>query len=315
MTPPGAVERCLETLARNSKSFHFASLMLPRACRAEAAVLYAWCRAADDAIDLAPPAECPEHLARLERDLESVYAGLPQSDLVLAAFQQVVRAREIPREYPAELLAGLAMDIHTDRYATLNDLLQYGFRVAGTVGLMMCHVMGVSTPAALRNAAHLGIAMQLTNICRDVREDWDRCRLYLPLDMLASAGAPGLDRHLGGALPDAGRGAVADVVRQLLDEAERYYRSADRGIPALPPRCALGVRTARLVYAAIGHRLAARRYDALSGRAVVPLTHKIGLLGLAATATLVEAVPRLGSGFRVAAINTVVRYPDDVLPV
>jgi phytoene synthase len=315
MTPPGAVERCLETLAHHAKSFHFASLVLPRGCRAEAAVLYAWCRAADDAIDLAPRDACRENLTRLERELDAIYAGLPQTDLVLAAFQEVVRARAIPREYPAELLAGLAMDIEKDRYATLDELLQYCFRVAGTVGLMMSHVLGVSDLSALRRAAHLGIALQFTNICRDVREDWERGRLYLPADMLARAGAPGLDAHLHGDLPATARGAVATVVRWLLREADAYYRSGDGGIAALSPRCALSVRTARLVYAAIGDCIAATGYDALSGRAVVPLERKLALLAKAAVMTAVETLPRARDGFHAAFINTVLRYPHDIVPL
>jgi phytoene synthase len=315
MTPPGAVERCLETLAHHAKSFHFASHVLPAGCRAEAAVLYAWCRAADDAIDLAPRDSCRENLARLERELDAIYAGLPQTDLVLAAFQEVVRTRAIPREYPAELLAGLAMDIEKDRYATLDELLQYCFRVAGTVGLMMSHVLGVSDPAALRQAAHLGIALQFTNICRDVREDWERGRLYLPLDMLARAGAPGLDAHLGGELPATARAAVATVVRRLLKQADAYYRSGDGGIPALSTRCALSVRTARLVYAAIGDCIAARGYDALSGRAVVPLARKLRLLAKAAVMTANERLPHAHDVFHVAQINTVLRYPNDIVPL
>jgi len=124
MAQPGAIQRCLELLARNAKSFHFASHALPRACRAEAAVLYAWCRVADDAIDLAPADARRENLRRLERELDDLYAGRPQSDLVLAAFQEVVHARAVPRSYPAELLAGFAMDLEKDRYATLDELLQ-----------------------------------------------------------------------------------------------------------------------------------------------------------------------------------------------
>ena len=315
MTPPGAVERCLETLARHAKSFHFASHVLPAACRAEAAVLYAWCRAADDAIDLAPRDAPRENLARLERELDGVYAGLPQTDLVLAAFQEVVRSRAVPPEYPTELLAGLAMDIEKDRYATLDELLQYCFRVAGTVGLMMSHVLGVSDPAALRQAAHLGIALQLTNICRDVREDWDRGRLYLPLDMLSRAGAPDLDVHLHGELPAMAHAAVATVVRRLLNQADLYYRSGDHGIAALSPRCALSVRTARLVYAAIGDCIAARGYDALSGRAVVPLALKLRLLAKGAVVTAAEKLPLSPEGFRAAPINTVLRYPHDIVPL
>jgi phytoene synthase len=312
---PGAIERCLETLAHHAKSFNFASRVLPRACRDEASVIYAWCRAADDAIDLAPRGSCGENLALLEKDLDAVYAGLPQTDLVLAAFQEVVKARQVPRDYPAELLAGLAMDVEKDRYATLDELLQYCFRVAGTVGLMMCHVLGVSDPRSLRHAAHLGIAMQLTNICRDVLEDWERGRLYLPLDLLDEAGAPGLEAHLGGTFPATARGPAAKVVHRLLAEADAYYRSGDCGLAALSPRCALGVRTARLVYAAIGGRIAARGYDVLSGRAVVPMIRKLGLLVKAVVVTCFERLVRVRGRFQAAPTDLVLRYPHDIVPL
>jgi phytoene synthase len=314
-TTDPAIEKCLATLAQHAKSFHFASHVLPARCRADAAVLYAWCRFADDAIDLAPQAEQHDNLARLNRELESVYAGEPQTDLVLAAFQQIVRVHRLPREYPAELLAGMAMDLDKDRYASLDELLLYAFRVAGTVGLMMAHVLGVSDPAALRHACHLGMAMQMTNICRDVVEDWDRGRLYLPLDWLAEAGAPGLDGHLGGAFPAAARRPAIKVVKRLLAQAEIYYQSGDRGLAALSPRCALGVRTARLLYAEIGTQLALRGYDPFLGRAVVPLSRKLGLLAHAVALALREQVSQPGGEFHVAAIDTVWRYPDDILPL
>jgi 15-cis-phytoene synthase len=310
-----AVKQCLATLAHHARSFHFASHALPPECRAEAAVLYAWCRAADDAIDLAPPGERPANLSRLVRELDSLYDGQPQSDLVLAAFGEVARARGLPREYPAELLAGLAMDLEKDRYANLDELLLYAFRVAGTVGLMMAHVLGASEPRALRNAAHLGIAMQLTNICRDVREDWERGRLYLPLDLLAQAGAPDLADQLGGALPVAARRALGKVIRRLLDEADRFYRSGDAGIAALSTRSGLAVRTARLVYAAIGERIAACGYDAWAGRAVVPLSRKLELLAKAVMITSEQQLLRPRGPFRPARIDHVLRYPHDIIPL
>jgi 15-cis-phytoene synthase len=314
-TADRAVEQCLATLAHHAKSFHFASHVLPARCRADAAVLYAWCRFADDAIDLAPPAEQHANLARLERELDSVYAGEPQTDLVLAAFQTIVNVHRLPREYPAELLAGMAMDLNKDRYASFDELLHYAFRVAGTVGLMMAHVLGISDPTALRHATHLGMAMQLTNICRDVAEDWERRRLYLPLDWLAQAGAPGLDRHLGRELPATARRPVIKVVKRLLAQADAFYQSGDQGLAALSPRCALGVRTARLVYAEIGTQLALRGYDPLSGRAVVPLPRKLSLLAQAVAQTLRERASRPDAPFHVAAIDTVWRYPDDIVPL
>ncbi|HEU5057056.1 MAG TPA: phytoene/squalene synthase family protein [Kofleriaceae bacterium] len=276
-----AVAEARRVLAAKSKSFALAGRMLGGEVRDRAAVVYAFCRRADDAIDLAPAGRHAEAIERLRGELEAVYAGRPTGDAVLDAFGEVARACRIPREYPAELIAGLAMDAAGTRYGSLAELGQYCYRVAGTVGLMMCHVLGLRHDRALPRAVHLGVAMQLTNICRDVGEDWELGRLYLPADMLAQEGAPELASALGGPFPAAARRPVARVVRRLLAEAERFYASADRGIFDLPPRAAFAVRIARLVYAAIGTELAGRGHDPLAGRAVVPAGKKLALVALA----------------------------------
>ena len=310
-----AGEICAATLAQHSKSFALAGKLLPRQARRDAAVLYTYCRLADDAIDLAEPAAQPRALAELRRELESVYRGEPQRDVRLRAFQELVTRCRLPREYPEELLAGFGMDSSGARYQTLAELLLYCYRVAGVVGLMMCHVLGVSDARALKNAAHLGIAMQLTNICRDVAEDWQLGRLYLPLASLRGCGSGALNGLCVGALPEAARPSVAIVTRQLLGEAERFYRSGDAGIIALPWRAAFSVRAARLIYAAIGSRIVQRNFDALSTRAVVPKTQKLFLVLKAALLTLCELPSRwLGSRGH-GELNAVSRYPDDILPI
>src|SRR5690606_7354832 len=135
---------CREVLASNSRSFDLASRLLPADCRDDAAAVYAWCRRVDDAIDLVPASEQPSALERMRQELDAVYAHAPQTDPVLQAFQQVVQARSIPQQYPSELLLGMEMDVRGQRYETLDDLLCYCYRVAGVVGLMMSHVMGVT---------------------------------------------------------------------------------------------------------------------------------------------------------------------------
>ncbi len=281
-------DACLAVLAEHSKSFALAGRLLPVEARRDAAALYAWCRYADDLIDLASGEAQSLNLARLERELDSVYAGAPQPTLVLRAFQEVATERGIPRHYPEQLLAGMRMDAEGARYETLDDLLLYCYRVAGVVGLMMCHVLGVSDARALSNAAHLGIGMQLTNVCRDVLEDWERGRLYLPGDMLRAAGAPGLDPGLGIAIPENARLPVARVVEQLLALADTYYASAKQGVAALDARSAFAVRTAALVYSAIGRELSERDFDPLSGRAVVSTRSKLLLALRAAFLTLAD---------------------------
>lgn len=286
---PVALARAV--IARHSKSFALAARLLPRRVRDDAVVLYAYCRRVDDAIDCAAPAEQAGALAALRAELDAVYAGRRLGDPLLAAFQQVVRARAIPRAYPEELLAGMRMDVAGTRYATLTELLRYCHRAAGSVGLMMCHVMGVRGPRALAHAAHLGIAMQLTNIARDVLEDWERDRLYLPDQLLAAHGAGGLHARLGAPLPPSAVPAVAAAVGALLDHADAYYSSADAGLHQLSSRCSLGVRAARLVYAQIGRVLRARGCDPYLGRAVVSGGTKRLLVLRAALRTLL-ALPR-----------------------
>jgi phytoene synthase len=312
-----AVRQCRRALARHSRSFDLASRFLPAPLRDEVAVVYAWCRRADDAIDdpARTNAERAQALVRLRAELDSVYAGAPQPEPALAAFQTVVRRRGVPAAYPFALLDGLAMDVRRERYETLDALLEYCFRVAGAVGLMMCHVMGVREPRALRHAAHLGIAMQLTNICRDIDEDWVRGRLYVPLALLRENHAAWLARYGGRRLPVQAHAALAVVVRRLLAEADRYYRSADRGLPALPWRCALAVRVARLVYAAIGAELARRDCDVLVGRAVVSPRAKLAYLAQAALAALADGPARMLRPFRAARLTHTLTFPGDVRPV
>jgi phytoene synthase len=312
---PDTAALCRQTIQHHSKSFALASKVLPPASRDTAAVVYTWCRRVDDAIDEVPPAEQPAALARLEAELDEIYSARTPTDPVLAAFQAVVRDHRIPRHYPAELIAGMRMDAEGASYPTVDRLLLYCYRVASTVGLMMSHVMGVRDPAAMKRAAHLGIAMQLTNICRDVAEDWDRNRLYLPDELLASHGLPDLGSRLGGPLPADSRARLAGAVDELLSMADRFYRSGDRGLAALPWRCAFAVRTARLVYSRIGAVLRARDCDVLSGRAYVPGWRKALLLLRSAATSLVELPARLFRRNHYLIPETTTEFPYGVFPV
>jgi phytoene synthase len=263
-------------LARQSKSFALAALLLPRRCRDDVAVLYAYCRRVDDAVDDARDEERPARVEALFEELASVYGGAPQSDSLLVEFRRVVRQHGIPEAYPRALLEGMRSDLGPVRVTRQSDLLLYAHRVAGVVGLMLCHVFTLSDRRALVNADHLGIAMQLTNICRDVLEDFRRDRVYLPAELLRAAGVPPLEPPTG-ELTHA-RVELAVAVRSLLGLADHYYASGDAGLAALPFRIAVAVRAARLIYAAIGAELARRGHDVLDGRAVVPLWRKLALV-------------------------------------
>jgi len=255
-------------LRHHGKSFAWAARLLPDWCRRDAAAIYAWCRRCDDAVDHAPDgAAAARAVARLRVELDRIFAsGDSLDDPVLAGFRDVARRRQIPRAYADQLVDGMEMDIGRVRYRTFADLLVYCHRVAGVVGLMMARVMAVSDARALRCAAKLGLAMQLTNICRDVAEDARRDRVYLPAELL-------------GAGPSA---AVAELLRR----ADQFYRAGDRGLGALPARCAAAIRAARLIYADIGRVIAASGFDVNAGRAVVARPRKLWLAVRALAETL-----------------------------
>jgi phytoene synthase len=272
---------CRSILAGRSLSFRLAAGLLPRRRRDDAAVLYAWCRRCDDAVDERPAAEHEAALAALHEEVSLVYAGGTPEHPVGRAFAEVVRRYGIPPAHPLALLEGMTMDARGVRYRTLDELRLYAFRVAGVVGLMMAPVLGLRQAAALRHAADLGMAMQLTNICRDVREDWERGRVYIP------------DELLGGPLQSLDDPAVPAAVRRLLAEADRLYRSGDRGLACLPWRCALAIGAARRIYHAIGTALARRGHDVLAGRAVVSGARKLFHVAAALLASIASLPARL----------------------
>jgi len=287
-----ALGASVEILRRNSRSFALAARLLPRTTREDAAVVYAFCRQADDSVDrVDDPRLAHERLARLNGALRRVLRHEPEPDLIVSAFGAVLHRRGIPFSAAEELLAGMEMDLSERSYPTVDALLLYCYRAAGTVGWMMAALMDVHRREDVTSAVHLGIAMQLTNICRDVLEDWNRGRLYLPLDWLASDGAASLVNRLDEPFPDAASPAVAGTVRRLLALADEYYRSGDAGLIALPWRCSLAIRTARRVYSAIGTELGRRGHDVRVGRVAVSTPRKLWLLGGAFLAWLAE-LPR-----------------------
>lgn len=307
MAPVATTRLARAVIAHHSKSFALASRLLPERPRNDVMVLYAWCRRVDDAVDGAVVDAAPHFghapgvggpnragvLAQLMQELEMAYRGDAVHDPLLAAFGDVVRARNIPPSYPAELLRGMAMDLDGTSYETVEDLLTYAWRVAGVVGLMMCHIIGIDDATAVAPAAHLGIAMQLTNICRDVAEDWQRGRLYVPNDVLARHGAGGLARQLGRPLAAIPIDPLRGAVRELLEIADRYYRSADRGMIALPWRAAFAVRSARSIYAAIGSKIKHLEYDVSAERAVVATPQKLAHVATAALRVVASAPQRM----------------------
>ena len=279
--------RCQQILREGSKSFHAAGRLLPSRVRAPIAALYAFCRVADDAVDLVESGGKAAAVERLSQRLARAYAGQPEDHPVDRAFAATVHAHAIPRAIPEALIEGFRWDVENRRYETFSDVVAYSARVASTVGVMMTLIMGERAPHVLERACDLGVAMQLTNIARDVGEDAREGRLYLPLEWLRSEGVdpeaflenPHFD-------PRVGR-----VVRRLLGRAERLYVRADRGISLLPRDVRMAMRAARLVYSDIGREIAAAEWDSVSTRAHTSTLRKAVLLARALPASFMPSLP------------------------
>ncbi|MEM7547278.1 MAG: phytoene/squalene synthase family protein [Pseudomonadota bacterium] len=252
---------CREAIRTGSLSFHAASKLLPARVRDPALALYAFCRLADDAVDL--QRDKAAAVLNLRDRLDLVYEGRPRDASADRAFAAVVDQFEMPRALPEALLEGLAWDAIERRYETLSELMDYSARVASAVGVMMSVLMGVRDAHALARAADLGLAMQLTNIARDVGEDAREGRLYLPLEWMAEEGVdPELFLLNPRPLPE-----VRALVRRLVREAHRLYVRADPGVTALPLDCRPGIYAAGRIYAGIGHAVERADFDSITTRA------------------------------------------------
>lgn len=267
---------CVALMRTGSRTFFAASRLLPPRVRCAAIALYAFCRVADDLVDDGD-LRLDQALAQLGLRLDHIYDNDPLDHLEDRALAEVVRRHDLPRPLLDALLDGFAWDAQGRAYDTLEDLHDYGARVAGSVGAMMCWIMGVRSAQALARACELGVAMQLTNIARDVGEDARKGRLYLPRQWLVDAG---IDADAWLARPGCSP-ALQSVVDRLLVEADQLYTQASSGIALLPRDCRSAILAARLVYAEIGQQLRRNGLDPLAQRAVVPRSRKLVLLACA----------------------------------
>ncbi|MBS0579126.1 MAG: phytoene/squalene synthase family protein [Proteobacteria bacterium] len=268
---------CRALIREGSKSFFAASLLLPPTVREPALALYAFCRLADDLVDRPGTAD---PLAALERRLDLAYRGCPAEEAADRAFARVVAAHGIPRALPEALLEGFRWDAEGRRYADLSQLRQYAARVAGSVGAMMACIMQARAPAVVARACDLGVAMQLTNIARDVGEDARAGRLYLPLDWLRESG---IDPESWLQHPQFSP-AIARIIERLLSAADELYERATTGIADLPRDCRRGIYAARFLYAEIGMEVRRRGCDSIASRSMVPLARKALVLARAVRA-------------------------------
>lgn len=292
------------SIAAGSKSFAVAARLLDPRTRERAHHFYAWCRHCDDVIDgqaagqgqSAPVMPPGERLALLESKTRAALAGRAPDDPAFVALARLAESNALPHFIPIDILGGFRMDVEGRPYRTLQDLFGYCYGVAGAVGIGMAIVMGVDREdrATLDRACDLGLALQLTNIARDVMDDARIGRLYIPDEVFGREGVTPafvLDR--------ANHAAVVAAAHAVLELAERYYASARVGIAALNWRSAWASATALGVYREIGQRIR-RRENPWAERQSVPCWRKLvhvaagGAAPLVAPAVLNRSRPRTG---------------------
>jgi len=306
---PANCAACRRSIRQGSQSFYVASLLLPVAIREPAYAVYAFCRMADDLIDRDEGGA--DSIRGLRRMLDRIYAGAPDPTFVERGFADVVARFAIPRAVPEALIEGLAWDAAGRRFQSFDDLKAYAVRVAGTVGFMMTLVMGRREPHVLARACDLGVAMQLTNIVRDIGEDARNGRIYMPLAWLSESG---VDATVWMASPTYSP-QIGAVAARLLGEAESLYTRSQAGIAALPPACRVGINAARVLYREIGEEIR-RGVNPVTTRAVTSKRQKLGLLARVAMARTLDRAELFAPGLAEAdfLIEAVAQSPAMRLP-
>ena len=263
---PEAYRHCVEITRKHSRSFFLSSQLLPAEKRLAIRALYAFCRTSDDLVDQ-PDQDATQALAAW---VAQVHAPLPPADnAVLVAWHDTLERYHVPRSLPDELLAGIAMDLTVSRYATFDDLWLYCYRVASVVGLISMHIIGYregASPFAIK----LGVALQLTNILRDVGEDAARGRVYLPLEDLERFDLTD-DDILNGRRDQAFR----ELMRFEIERAHSLYDASWPGIAMLNRDGRLAIAAAGEIYRGILGKIQAMDYDVFRRRAYVPFAEKL----------------------------------------
>jgi phytoene synthase len=266
-----AYNHCEGITSFHSRSFYLASGLMKQEARTAVRALYAFCRTADDIVD--DSGEDAPALLETWRE-RTLTSHPPQHDLVAVAWADARDKYGIPWRYAEQLIDGVARDLEQTRYETFEDLTTYCYGVASTVGLMSMHITGYESEDAVRYAVKLGVALQLTNILRDVAEDWERGRVYLPQAELAAFGLREDDIAAG-----ATEGVYDDRWREFMkfqiDRARHIYEEAWVGINMLHPQGRFSIAAAATFYRAILNDIEDHDYDVFSRRAHVSKWGKI----------------------------------------
>jgi phytoene synthase len=266
---------CRAIQRRHGKSYYFATLFFPPDIRRAVFALYGFVRVPDqwvDCPDTADKAELAKRLDRYQAELMRALQGEPVDQPVLRAFAEVMRQYQIPIRYPLDFLQAMRMDLYRTRYETLDELQTYIWGSASVVGVMMCYIMRSTEAETLRLAAQMGTAMQMTNFLRDIGEDWQRGRIYLPQAELRAFGIT--ESHFAEGRVDK---PFVEMMRFQIERCRRWYAEAERGIVQLPREAQFAVLLGSRLYARILDAIERLHYDVFRHRAHTSRGEKLRL--------------------------------------
>jgi phytoene synthase len=262
--------------AHYSKSFYLSTRLLPRRKQWATFALYSFCRHIDNLTDN-PRARTEKEIVRelkfLESELKTAYRTGESEHPIVGPYISVAKEFGIAKEYPLDLLKGVQMDTNKNRYDTFDDLYLFAYRVAGVVGLMMTPLLGYRDPDAMNYAENLGIAMQLTNILRDIKEDKEMDRIYIPLEEIRMFGLE--EKHFFEEIMSEN---FIKLMKFQVDRAHHYYDAADKGIKMLDRDAQFAIYSASKIYRGILKKIELQQYNPFVGRVFVPQSKKFQIL-------------------------------------
>ncbi|MBN3040400.1 MAG: phytoene/squalene synthase family protein [Candidatus Omnitrophica bacterium] len=272
MNPENGFKKAREITRKQAKSFFFASRLLPKAKRNASYSVYSICRISDDSVD--KPKESIETLDEIEKKIDLAYSREELEDDLIAAFRKTITKYKIPRKYFDDLIDGIRLDMEKKRYENFLELITYCHKVAGVVGLIMLKIFGYNKPQAEKYAVDLGIAMQLTNILRDIKEDFSLGRIYLP-----KAEMQKFDINEATIKNSQLEDNFIEFMRFQIVRARDYYNRAEKGIIFITDkRCRLAAMAMSKIYSAILSSIENNGYDVFSRRSYVSMPVKIKIL-------------------------------------
>ena len=291
LTLPESYDLCRRVQKAHSKTYHFSTRLLPPEVRPHVYALYAFMRYADEIVDNPGAKSLEEQHAALndfEHETIAAVMGDGTTNPVLHAYANTVRARGINLDTITDFMKSMKMDTQVFRYPTYEDLEVYTYGSAAVVGLMMCRAVGVEDEAADHNAGALGVAMQLSNFLRDIKEDWNRGRIYVPLEDLERFDYT--EQDLAAGIVDE---RFVGMMKFEIARARKLYDVADEGMKYIPRGRRYPVMVARELYAAILDRIEAQNYDVFSQRAETSRSYKLRVAASRAARDPKEMLARL----------------------